>query len=140
VLAVILAGVLGFYFSQLYRPSVPRDSPSEPEIEISALGQIFGWGCAALYLGSRIPQVVKNFRKKSTEGLSLLFFLFACLGNITYVLSILSLSLEPRYLLVNLSWLAGSAGTLLLDMLVDPFIDSTSDTSVICTVFHIQGY
>jgi hypothetical protein len=40
------------------------------------------------------------------------------LGNITYVLSIISASLDARYLLVNLSWLAGSAGTLLLDALV----------------------
>ena len=119
--------MLGFYLSQLYQPSAPHDTPNDPEIEISTLGQIFGWGCAVLYLGSRIPQVVKNFRRKSTEGLSLLFFLFACLGNITYVLSILSLSLEPRYLLVNLSWLAGSAGTLLLDALVSPPPSSRSN-------------
>jgi len=116
--AVVLAGLFGYYLSSLYRPSVPHDTPDEGEIEISPLGQVFGWGCAALYLGSRIPQVVKNFRRKSTEGLSLLFFLFACLGNITYVLSIVSLSLDLRYLFVNLSWLAGSAGTLLLDGLV----------------------
>jgi len=118
VLAVVVAGVLGFYLSYLYNPSVPHEQPNHDDIEISTLGQIFGWGCAILYLGSRIPQVVKNFRRKSTEGLSLLFFLFACLGNITYVLSIISASLDPRYILANLSWLAGSAGTLLLDALV----------------------
>lgn len=118
VIAVMISGILGFYLSRLYGPSVPSGSPENDEIEISTLGQIFGWGCAVLYLGSRIPQVVKNFRRKSTEGLSLLFFLFACLGNITFVLSIVSLSLDPRYLLVNLSWLAGSAGTLMLDALV----------------------
>ena len=119
VIAVVISGILGFYLSNLYRPKLPHhDHDHDAEIEISTLGQIFGWGCAVLYLGSRIPQVVKNFRRKSTEGLSLLFFLFACLGNITYVLSIVSASLDPRYLLVNLSWLAGSAGTLLLDGLV----------------------
>jgi uncharacterized protein with PQ loop repeat len=121
-LAVIISGVLGFYLSRLYKPATPHDSPKDPEIEISKLGQIFGWGCAVLYLGSRVPQVVKNFRRKSTEGLSLLFFLFACLGNITYVLSIVSLSLDRRYILVNLSWLAGSAGTLVLDGLVSSFV------------------
>jgi solute carrier family 66 (lysosomal lysine-arginine transporter), member 1 len=121
-LAVVISGILGFYLSQLYKPSTPHDSPKDPEIEISTLGQIFGWGCAVLYLGSRVPQVVKNFRRKSTEGLSLLFFLFACLGNITYVLSIVSLSLDRRYILVNLSWLAGSAGTLVLDGLVSSFV------------------
>ena len=74
----------------------------------------------------------------------MLFFLFACVGNLTYVMSILLF--EPpcargqdivgplarpafegcrdgewetdygRYVLVNASWLAGSAGTLLLDL------------------------
>ena len=124
VMAVVISGILGFYLSNLYRPSPPRDkNPDKFPLEISFLGQIFGWGCAVLYLGSRIPQVIKNFRRQSTDGLSILFFLFACLGNITYVLSIISLSLEPRYLFVNLSWLAGSAGTLMLDALVPWFYE-----------------
>jgi uncharacterized protein with PQ loop repeat len=118
VIAVVVSGTVGFYLSHLYSPRTPHHTPNDDEIIISTSGQIFGWGCAVLYLGSRIPQVVKNFRRQSTEGLSLLFFLFACLGNITYVLSIITVSLEPRYLLVNLSWLAGSAGTLVLDALV----------------------
>jgi uncharacterized protein with PQ loop repeat len=118
VIAVVISGTVGYYLSQRYSPSIPHNTPDNDEIIISTLGQVFGWGCAVLYLGSRVPQVVKNFRRKSTEGLSLLFFLFACLGNITYVLSIISASLDARYLLVNLSWLAGSAGTLLLDALV----------------------
>ncbi|KAF3345802.1 Autophagy-related protein 22 [Verticillium dahliae VDG2] len=58
----------------------------------------------------------------------MLFFLFACLGNLTYVLSIFAYDPHcgrhgcapgrgyARYILVNLSWLAGSMGTLLLDM------------------------
>src|SRR5277367_5065303 len=124
-MAVVVSGILGFYLSNLYRPSPPHnDNPDDSQIEISLLGQIFGWGCAVLYLGSRIPQVVKNFRRKSTDGLSLLFFLFACLGNITYVLSIVSLSLDSRYLLINSSWLAGSVGTLVLDALVSPSLTS----------------
>ena len=66
----------------------------------------------------------------------MLFFLFACVGNLTYVLSIFAY--EPpcakmvrlgfgecaegewtaeywKWVLVNLSWLVGSAGTLMLD-------------------------
>lgn len=77
----------------------------------------------------------------------MLFFLFACVGNLTYVLSIFAY--EPscariagfdgrrirrreedgcekgewgdeygRYVLVNASWLVGSAGTLLLDLMI----------------------
>ncbi|KAJ5134407.1 hypothetical protein N7526_005772 [Penicillium atrosanguineum] len=95
---------------------------------------------AVLYLGSRLPQLLLNYRRKSTDGVSLLFFLFACIGNLTYVLSILAYSpvcqgrtkntrhvkcrpgeaseLYGRYVLVNLSWLIGSFGTLLLDMAI----------------------
>ncbi|CRK25504.1 hypothetical protein BN1723_013587 [Verticillium longisporum] len=74
------------------------------------------------------PFILLNYRRKSTEGVSMLFFLFACLGNLTYVLSIFAYDPHcgrhgcapgrgyARYILVNLSWLAGSMGTLLLDM------------------------
>jgi len=95
-------------------------------------GQFFGYLCAAFYLGSRVPQLLLNYRRKSVEGVSLLFFLFACIGNLTYVLSIFAYSpichhpahcrpgeatsIYGRYILVNLSWLLGSFGTLLLDM------------------------
>ncbi|KAJ5064724.1 PQ loop repeat-domain-containing protein, partial [Bipolaris maydis] len=95
-------------------------------------GQIFGWLCAALYFGSRFPQLILNWRRKSVEGLSVLFFLFACLGNSTYVLSILAFDstgtvsnsclesceareLYGKHILVNLPWLVDGLGTMLLD-------------------------
>ncbi|KAL1843691.1 hypothetical protein VTJ49DRAFT_391 [Mycothermus thermophilus] len=142
VLMVCAAGVAGWWLSRTYGrgsgsgsgEDTPEQPPPQAPIELSTMGQVFGWLCAALYLGSRLPQLLLNWRRKSTEGVSVLFFLFACLGNLTYVLSILAF--EPRceangdegcrpgeaariywkYMLVNLSWLAGSAGTLLLDL------------------------
>jgi solute carrier family 66 (lysosomal lysine-arginine transporter), member 1 len=63
----------------------------------------------------------------------MLFFLFACIGNLTYVLSIFAYKPQcrtkvcdpgeaprvyARYILVNLSWLLGSLGTLLLDLVI----------------------
>jgi len=65
----------------------------------------------------------------------MLFFLFACIGNLTYVLSIFAYeahcrgkqgkcregeaaSIYVRYILVNASWLAGSLGTLVLDLAI----------------------
>ncbi|KAL2201004.1 PQ loop repeat-domain-containing protein [Corynascus similis CBS 632.67] len=139
VLMVCAAGVAGWWLSRTYGrvgdggdgSREPADGQQDP-LEFNLLGQVFGWLCAVLYLGSRLPQLLLNWRRKSTEGVSVLFFLFACLGNLTYVLSILVF--EPRcegddgcrpgeaahifwkYILVNLSWLAGSAGTLLLDL------------------------
>lgn len=144
LLLVCAAGVFGWWLSaRSAQPQYPhhrhhqknhRSSPSvssgdEIEVHLDLWGQIFGYLCAILYLGSRIPQLLLNFRRKSTEGVSMLFFLFACVGNLTYVLSILAY--EPscaqivvlggkeeegceqgewraeygRYMLVNASWL-----------------------------------
>ncbi|CAK3938667.1 vacuolar amino acid transporter [Lecanosticta acicola] len=141
VILVILAGVAGYYLS----PPAPeakngRSAAKEQadSLNFSLWGQIFGYICAVLYLGSRVPQLLLNYRRKSTEGLNALFFLFACIGNLTYVLSIFAFepicsrhtrghwresSCKPgeagaiygRYILVNLSWLIGSLGTLFLD-------------------------
>lgn len=52
------------------------------------------------------------------EGLSLALFLFAIAGNVTYVLSICTESLATKHLVANASWLAGSGGTVLLDVVV----------------------
>ena len=137
VFMVFAAGVAGWFLSRRYtRDGSPAGQPGQHDdqkdmLTFNVLGQVFGWLCAVLYLGSRLPQLLLNWRRKSTEGVSMLFFLFACLGNLTYVLSILAFepecaadqcrpgeaaALYGRYLLVNLSWMAGSAGTLLLDL------------------------
>jgi uncharacterized protein with PQ loop repeat len=155
---VCLAGAFGWWLSKTSTHSpYGRNDRHQPAggsgwytvrqndtVELDLWGQIFGYLCAVLYIGSRIPQLILNYRRKSTEGVSLLFFLFACVGNLTYVMSILAY--EPRcgkelailgyergyggcasgewaeqygqYMLVNTSWLAGSAGTLLLDVAI----------------------
>lgn len=138
IILVCAAGILGWYVSARVSNKHPNndnndnpESPSSEPLTFDFWGQVFGYFCAVLYLGSRIPQLLLNYQRKSTEGVSLLFFLFACIGNLTYVLSIFAYSpvcrshvCEPgeasavygRYILVNLSWLIGSLGTLLLDM------------------------
>jgi hypothetical protein len=50
------------------------------------LPQLLGWTSAVLYVGSRIPQIVKNHRQKSTEGLSIGMFLCAVLGNVLFTM------------------------------------------------------
>lgn len=133
VILVCTSGVFGWWLSTT-RKHASEKPPSEPEpdtLEFSLWGQIFGYICAALYLGSRVPQLLLNYRRKSTDGISMLFFLFACIGNLTYVLSIMAYkpicsvpkhcesgeakAVYGKYIAVNLSWLLGSFGTLLLD-------------------------
>ncbi|MBE3045116.1 PQ-loop repeat-containing protein, partial [Candidatus Bathyarchaeota archaeon] len=156
VIMVCAAGVLGWFLSrrrgQGYQPQpdAPSDHRPEDVLTFSLWGQIFGYICAGLYVLSRIPQLLLNWKRKSTDGLSMLFFLFACLGNITYVLSIFAYDpkcsgdecapgesgqIYGRYILVNLSWLLGSLVTLLLDFVIfiQYFMFSTaeSDSDVI---------
>ncbi|KAK7737775.1 vacuolar membrane transporter [Cytospora paraplurivora] len=133
VIMVIGAGVAGWALSRGYSSGEGERHKGPEAIRFDLWGQIFGYFCAALYLGSRLPQLLLNYRRKSTEGLSMLFFLFACLGNLTYALSIFAFDpkcyeahtgcqpgearrIYGQNILVNLSWLAGSVGTLLLDM------------------------
>jgi solute carrier family 66 (lysosomal lysine-arginine transporter), member 1 len=128
---VIAAGVLGWFVGEKATEGDSRSSSGGEPLEFDVLGQVFGWLCAVAYIASRLPQLILNWRRKTTEGLSMLFFLFACLGNITYVLSIFAY--EPKcgdeacdpgeagrrygkYMLVNLSWLAGALVTLFLDL------------------------
>jgi len=134
IVLVCAAGVFGWYLSarNSTAPGQPDDQDSSPEstLHFNLWGQVSGYVCAALYLGSRVPQLLLNYRRKSTEGISMLFFLFACLGNLTYVLSILVYKPKcgghvcqdgegraeyGKYIAVNMSWLLGSFGTLLLD-------------------------
>ncbi|KAF9190682.1 hypothetical protein BGZ51_008324 [Haplosporangium sp. Z 767] len=79
---------------------------------------LLGWGGAALYLGSRIPQIYKNWRLRSCEGLSLMMFIFSVLGNAFYIASIFLDSLEPDYLFRNMPWWLGACGTLVLDFTI----------------------
>jgi uncharacterized protein with PQ loop repeat len=135
IILVCAAGVFGWWISTRSHPHRYVDDDKDPDmLEFDTLGQVFGYLCAVLYLGSRVPQLLLNYRRKSTEGVSLLFFLFACIGNLTYNMSIFAYSpichnpghCEPgeaagiywRYILVNFSWIAGSLGTLLLDMAI----------------------
>ena len=133
IVLVVAAGIAGYYLSPSSNSNETEEQQND-NLHFNIVGQVFGYLCAALYLGSRVPQLLLNYRRKSTEGLNALFFLFACIGNLTYVLSIFAFNpichhgkhgqkcrpgeasaIYGRYILVNLSWLLGSLGTLFLD-------------------------
>ncbi|KAJ5091624.1 hypothetical protein NUU61_006494 [Penicillium alfredii] len=77
-------------------PSSPPPSPHPPiadaprETILEIVGRIFSWMSTLLYLGSRPPQLFKNYRRKSTEGLSPLLFMAAFGGNFFYSSSLLT--------------------------------------------------
>ncbi|KIY43355.1 hypothetical protein FISHEDRAFT_23981, partial [Fistulina hepatica ATCC 64428] len=88
-------------------------------------GRIFAWLCTILYLTSRLPQIWKNFVRKSVEGLSMYLFVFAFLGNTFYVASVLatpqahgSPAESLAFIKESIPYLLGSGGTLMFDITI----------------------
>ncbi|ODV94836.1 hypothetical protein PACTADRAFT_50692 [Pachysolen tannophilus NRRL Y-2460] len=118
ILFVIGAGCFGFFVSS---PPSGNDDPSltnPPDEDILIGPQVLGYLSAFLYLSARIPQIWYNYTKKSCKGLSLLFFIFSTIGNITYSLQIILYRSDLKYLELNCSWLIGSFGTVFEDAVI----------------------
>lgn len=83
---------------------------------------LLAWSCTFVYVSSRIPQLVKNRRRQSVEGISPLLFSSALLGNLTYTLSILTsceFLFSPdgfSFFMHELPYMLGSSGTIVFDM------------------------
>ena len=54
------------------------------------IGQVVAWTSAIMYLGSRLPQLYKNYKRQSTSGLSISLFIAAFFGNLFYSASMLT--------------------------------------------------
>ncbi|KAF1346351.1 PQ-loop-domain-containing protein [Lizonia empirigonia] len=120
---LIIAGVMAVgaaswaiaWMSGVWVPQ-PTSPSSSPPIALGA--EALGYASALCYLGARIPQIIKNQRERSCEGLSLLFFMLSLLGNATYGAGILFHSTQRDYFLTNLPWLIGSLGTMVEDAVI----------------------
>lgn len=82
------------------------------------IGYAIGCISGLMYFTSRLPQIKKNYQRKSTKGLSLWMFLMAVMGNLTYALGILLQSVEVDFIVDHLPWLVGSIGTLCFDFTI----------------------
>ncbi|XP_053379540.1 lysosomal amino acid transporter 1 homolog [Mercenaria mercenaria] len=82
------------------------------------VGYGIGIVSSVFYTFSRLGQMWKNYKRKSTDGLSVMMFILAVLGNLTYGLSILVRKPDTNYVdyvLKHLPWLIGSLGVIFLD-------------------------
>lgn len=82
------------------------------------IGRFFSWVCTILYVSSRLPQIYKNYLRQSCDGLAIVMFGCALLGNLTYSISILVKSSDPAHLLNSLPYLLGSGGTVMFDIII----------------------
>lgn len=120
-------------------------SEYDQDSKMQTIGLIAAWASSLLYFTSRLPQMYEsvrvrnhisltldsytNYTRKSTEGLSVLLFVAAFLGNLFYTLSLLVSPLawpseansadEARAFLAGaLPFLIGSTGTLCFDIAI----------------------
>ena len=85
ILLICIAGTAGWAIAWKTGAWRPTPVGREEDSESGPVGaEILGYISAVCYLGARIPQIIKNQREKSCDGLSLLFFLLSLLGNATY--------------------------------------------------------
>ena len=82
------------------------------------IGETIGWVTMVIYIVGRFPQIFLNIKRKSTEGLSTLMYVFTILGNLFYALSVLVYSDDTTYIMYNLPWLISTFVTILLDIFV----------------------
>ncbi|KAM3415124.1 hypothetical protein BST61_g10250 [Cercospora zeina] len=119
VILILAAGTAGWtiaWKAGVWQPTPVGEEGSDEHTPVGA--EILGYISAVAYLGARIPQIIKNQRERSCEGLSLLFFMLSLLGNLSYGAGILFHSVEQKYIIKNLPWLIGSLGTMVEDAVI----------------------
>ncbi|KAL7920817.1 putative PQ-loop G protein-coupled receptor [Trichoderma austrokoningii] len=121
LIGVYVAGFIGWYLSYkagAYKEADPvvfnAAMQASPDL-LEKIGIVLGYFSAVCYLCARVPQIIKNYREKSCEGLSILFFMLSLTGNLTYAVSIVAYSQEKKYIINTIPWLIGSLGTVVED-------------------------
>lgn len=138
ILFVVAAGVVGYLFSDKETQNQNPGNGDEDSTTKELGPMILGYLSAVLYLGARIPQIVQNYKKKSVYGLSLLFFLFSIMGNLSYSGGILFYRTDWEYVKLYLPWLLGSLGTVFEDVIIiiqfsiyGPYVHIENESAII---------
>jgi len=85
---------------------------------IKIIGTVLAYLSASVYLTSRLPQMYKNYKRGSVEGLSPFMFLCAVMGNLTYALGVLVKSVKREDMISAAPFLLGSIGTIVFDLII----------------------
>lgn len=81
------------------------------------VGTLFGWAGGAIYLSSRIPQMMKNFKNRKVIDLSPVYVAFTIFGNLTYVLSVFIRDFSSNYLWKQAPFIFGAVGPMSCDVI-----------------------
>lgn len=103
------------------RASALLISSDSTNTAVTSWGLVLAWGCTLVYCSSRCPQLYKNYKRKSVEGISPMLFGSALLGNLAYTLSILTSCAfvfgddRTDFIYKELPYIIGSSGTIVFD-------------------------
>ncbi|CCD24125.1 Ypq2p NDAI_0C04660 [Naumovozyma dairenensis CBS 421] len=120
--ALITALTIANSINSAEAQSLPPPS-SSPVLRNNRIGTILSWMGASFYVGARIPQLYRNYKRKSTDGLSPFLFATTLLGNITYNVSIFTscnvLMNDDKigFIKNEMPFIFGSAGTIIFDLI-----------------------
>ncbi|OWB80489.1 hypothetical protein B5S32_g4771 [[Candida] boidinii] len=88
-------------------------------------GKTLAWLCTFLYLSSRIPQIITNYKLRSTKGISIKLFFCALTGNLLYSISLLTCEssviggeISKEFWKDEISYFIGAVGTVVFDLIV----------------------
>jgi uncharacterized protein with PQ loop repeat len=90
------------------------------------IANILAWSATAVFITARVPQIILNYTRGSTEGLSLVSFIIINIANLFFFLSIIILMIDlPKnkelyieFILYNIQWIAGATCTTITDLCI----------------------
>lgn len=88
------------------------------------IANILAWFATAVFITARIPQIILNYTRGSTEGLSFGSFIIINIANFFFFLSIvilmvdISKELYIEFILYNIQWIAGATLTTVMDIVI----------------------
>lgn len=88
---IVVVSVMGHLVgaSPISMPATISARVVTEQTTLQAVGGVLSWFSTLLYLVSRLPQLLLNFRRRSTSGLAISLFVAAFFGNLFYSLSLL---------------------------------------------------
>ncbi|CAL6109620.1 Seven_transmembrane protein 1 [Hexamita inflata] len=86
---MFIYGAVGFVQLSQYEEKYDY-CPVQPEVseQSKVIGLILAYIAAASYISAKPGQIVKNYKRKSVQGLSLGLVISTCIGNVTQTLSV----------------------------------------------------
>lgn len=87
------------------------------------IADLVAWLTTIMFIGSRIPQIILNYQRKSTVGLSIYSFILLNIANYIFIVSVIvnvcdHIGNEYEFFISNLQWIVGPLIGSILDFVL----------------------